>query len=320
MEAGAIMSSELLSEGHRQHILSHLKEFSDDVDSIDKRADQLLGSSLTPEVESEITESIDEDVHKLGYKLDHCRRLLEGAESGAANPPFAFDSATLKTRCEELRGAVAHLNEHLTTTSGFDRAVVLEMHGHMGELDAMLDKFHVSVQQGFSFWLRRMPTAADDRRLRGAPLPRGMLVAVTVDAFVDGFLIGISTSVSLHTGLVLAAANVLEMGFVGAAFAGSVSMCTGATRTQRRLAISLPPLVLVGAGIIGGAIGDVSRSEPAVFAGFVAFGVVALLFLVTHELLIEAHETIKEGNILWINLVFYLVRAALPWAFPAASR
>ena len=208
MEAGAIMSSELLSEQHRHHILvrpprrvvhalacphrsllpspppmahqSHLQEFSDDVDSIDKRADLLLGTSLAPERESEITESIDEDVHKLGYKLDHCRRLLEGAESGAANPPFAFDSATLKTRCQELRGAVAHLNEHLTTTSGFDRAVVLEMHGHMGELDAMLDKFHVSVQQGFSFWLRRMPTAADDRRLRGAPLPRGMLAAVTV--------------------------------------------------------------------------------------------------------------------------------------------
>jgi zinc transporter ZupT len=282
-----------------------LQEFSADVDSIDERADKLLSTSLSPESESELTESIDEDVHKLGYKLDHCRRLLEGAESGAAHPPFGFDSATLKTRCAELRGAVAHLNEHLRVTSGFDRATVLEMHDHMDELEGMLDKFHNSVQQGFSFWLRRMPQASDDERLRGAPLPRGMLAAVTVDSFVDGFLIGISTSVSLRTGLVLAAANILEMGFVGAAFAATVSKCTGASKQHRNLAVATPPLVLVAAGVIGGAIGDISKSNPSVFVGFVAFGVVALLFLVTHELLIEAHDSMKDSNVLFVNLAFY---------------
>ena len=273
------------------------------MDSIDARADALLSSELSPLQDSELTESIDEDVHKLAYKLDHCRRLLEGAESGAANPPFAFDTATLKARCAELRGAVAHLNEHLSNKSGFDRAVVLEMHGHMDELDAMLDKFHVSVQQGFSFWLRRMPQGPG---LQGAPLPRAMLVAVTVDAFVDGFLIGISTSVSAHTGLVLAAANVLEMGFVGAAFAGSGAACTGASPGQRKLAVAVPPLTLLAAGVLGGAVGDISKASPPLFTGFVAFGVVALLYLVTHELLIEAHECIKEGNLVWVNLVFYL--------------
>lgn len=301
-----MLSSELLSEQHRGHILTHLQEFAADVDSIDARADRLLSTQLTPLEESELTESIDEDVHKLAYKLDHCRRLLEGAESGAAHPPFAFDSTTLKSRCAELRGAVAHLNEHLRVTSGFDRSVVLEMHDHMDELDAMLDTFHSSVQQGFSFWLRRMPQASDDQRLRGAPLPKGMLAAVTVDAFVDGFLIGISTSVSVHTGLVLAAANVLEMGFVGAAFAASVALCTGASKQHRHLAVAIPPLVLVAAGVIGGAVGDVSKSSPSVFVGFVAFGVVALLFLVTHELLIEAHESTKGASSLFVNLAFYI--------------
>ena len=50
--------------------------------------------------------------------------------------------------------------------------------------------------------------------------------------------------------------------------------------------------MLAGA-VIGAAIGDASKATPAVFTGFVAFGVVALLFLVTHELLIEAHEALK---------------------------
>jgi len=42
------------------------------------------------------------------------------------------------------------------------------------------------------------------------------------------------------------------------------------------------------------------------FTGFVAFGVVALLFLVTHELLIEAHESTKESEVMWISMIFFL--------------
>lgn len=44
-----------------------------------------------------------------------------------------------------------------------------------------------------------------------------------------------------------------------------------------------------------------SRDSPALFASFLAFGVVALLFLVTHELLIEAHESTKS-ELWWVNI------------------
>lgn len=50
---------------------------------------------------------------------------------------------------------------------------------------------------------------------------------------------------------------------------------------------------------------DVSESNPAVFAAFLAFGVVALLFLVTHELLIEAHESTKS-ELWWVNIWLFL--------------
>lgn len=63
--------------------------------------------------------------------------------------------------------------------------------------------------------------------------------------------------------------------------------------------------MLLGA-LVGAALGSVSKNVPAVFTGFVAFGTVALLFLVTHELLIEAHESTKDDDVIWINMIFFL--------------
>lgn len=170
----------------------------------------------------------------------------------------------------------------------------------MDDLDGVLEAFHRTVQSGFSYW-RRVAVAAP-----GMGLPLGMVVAVYVDAFVDGFLIGLASSLSHHAGLVLAVANVIEMCFVGAAFSATVALCTGASRGRRVTAVSLTSAVLVAAAAIGAALGGWSRANPGVYTGFVAFGVVALLFLVTQELLIEAYEAVKDLGRKWINTVFFI--------------
>lgn len=193
----------------------------------------------------------------------------------------------------------------------------------MDEMETILDTFHRTVQSGFSYWRRlavSLPSA-------GAKLPIGLVVAVYVDAFVDGFLIGVSCALNKHAGLVLAIANVIEardgfdfirlqgshltpahrqMMFVGAAFSSTVSHCSGVGRRARMAVVCATSVVLVASAAVGGALGNVSRENPAVFTGFVSFGVVALLFLVTHELLIEAHEALKELDVTWINTVFYI--------------
>ena len=66
----------------------------------------------------------------------------------------------------------------------------------------------------------------------------------------------------------------------------------------------VPPLCILGSGIVGREIGNSLQENQGVFIGFVAFSIVAILFLVTQELLREAQEFAGE-NIL-INMMFFV--------------
>ena len=94
------------------------------------------------------------------------------------------------------------------------------------------------------------------------------------------------------------------MGFLGAAFAPAVWRCALSPKWRRACAILLPCVLLALASIAGFALGDVSRASPALFAAFLSFGCAALLFLVTHELLIEAAEA--GGDIWWVNICVFV--------------
>ena len=67
--------------------------------------------------------------------------------------------------------------------------------------------------------------------------------------------------------------------------------------------VSVPPIVLLIAGVLGHFVGGLLEDSPLVFVGFIAFAVVALLFLVTQELLAEARETADSKL---INSVFFV--------------
>jgi zinc transporter ZupT len=266
---------------------------------VETRARKLLSPLIEVEEEEQLSEAIDEQIHQLHYKLDHTRRLLEGSESGSKHTPVTADKAHLVERVAEIKTSVLHLQEHFGATA-FDTRTVLEMHNHMDELEGLLTHFHSEVQSGMTYWRRRGGGAQPPK---GSRLPLSLLAAVYVDSFIDGFLIGISCVFSQHAGLVLAAANVLEMGFVGASFANTISRCTGASRQMRSVVIYLAPPILLAGAAIGAALGNVSKETPAIFTGFVAFGTVALLFLVVNELLIEAREATKDIDVTWINAV-----------------
>ena len=51
--------------------------------------------------------------------------------------------------------------------------------------------------------------------LLGDKIPISLVVPVTLDCFTDGFLIGVSVSISPSAGIVLGIANCLEMSFLG---------------------------------------------------------------------------------------------------------
>mmetsp|Transcript_16139 Transcript_16139/g.42645 ORF Transcript_16139/g.42645 Transcript_16139/m.42645 type:complete len:93 (+) Transcript_16139:1-279(+) len=65
-----------------------------------------------------------------------------------------------------------------------------------------------------------------------------------------------------------------------------------------------PSLVLALAGILGDIIGTAMKSNPELFVGFISFAIVALIFLVTQELLVEARET--AGDSISVNICLFV--------------
>lgn len=138
------------------------------------------------------------------------------------------------------------------------------------------------------------------------PYPFVLVSAVITDSIVDGFLIGI-TSVSGHTaGLVMSIALSVEMGFLGLTFATTM-------RKQPRvigvLSVLAPPVFLAVGGCVGALLAGFMATTPALHVALISFGMAALLYLVTEELLLEAHEALGtdgQSHIWWVDLCFFV--------------
>lgn len=181
------------------------------------------------------------------------------------------------------------------------------------------------------------------------PFPVSLLVAVVVDAFVDGFLIGISSASGSKAGVIMTVrspspcrtnrwyigcslflacslgngllfgcvmysaccssprgtvqiALTIEMGFLGMTFASTLSK----QPLRRSLpSIVAPPLMLIVGSATGAGSAAAVSHLPAVHVGLVSFGVAALLYLVTEELLLEAHENCHAHK-WWIDMWFFV--------------
>jgi zinc transporter, ZIP family len=131
----------------------------------------------------------------------------------------------------------------------------------------------------------------------------GLVTAVGVDITLDGLLIGIGFVAGAKQGLLLTIALTLELLSLGLATVTASSQ-TGASRRKSMVTVTgLALLVLLGAVI--GVIGLSHATEPILDA-VLAFGVAALLYLVTEELLVEAHEVPETPLITSIFFVGFL--------------
>lgn len=122
---------------------------------------------------------------------------------------------------------------------------------------------------------------------RKAESPLGLVATVGVDLFIDGLLIGIGFVAAAQTGVLLTIALTMEVLFLGLATAASMAKAgwrkAALIRTVSGLALLLPLGGVLGVGLLGGLKG--AGLEVAL-----SFGAAALLYLVTEELLVEAHE------------------------------
>lgn len=131
-------------------------------------------------------------------------------------------------------------------------------------------------------WTLRMEHAAS---LAGTAtgLSTGLLAATFIDVATDGFIIGAGFAAGGETGTILALGLSVELLFLG------LALTSGATAGWRIVAISgalgatVLSFALLGNWLLAGA-------SHAVIGGVLAFSAAALLYLVTEELLMEAHE------------------------------
>ncbi len=121
------------------------------------------------------------------------------------------------------------------------------------------------------------------------PLPRtqilstGLLLATFIDVATDGFIIGAGFAAGGETGTILALGLSVELLFLG------LALTSGATAGWRIVAISgALGLTVLCFAVLGNLL--LAGASHAVIGGTLAFSAAALLYLVTEELLMEAHE------------------------------
>ena len=126
-----------------------------------------------------------------------------------------------------------------------------------------------------------------------------LVVTAGVDTLVDGFVIGLGFVVGGGTGALLAVALAIELFFLGLSASASVGQSGKAPRLMLAVAVGLGLLVMIGSllGVVllGGA-------PESVVTAVLAFGSVALLYLVTAELLVNVRNVPETP---WHTLVLF---------------
>lgn len=145
----------------------------------------------------------------------------------------------------------------------------------------------------------KLLTHAGERGGGGGPGAVSLSVTVGVDTLVDGFVIGLGFVVGGGAGPLLALALGVELFFLALSAAASVGESGRSGGWMLGVGVGLGALVMVGAvlgvTLLGGA-------PEAMVIGMLAFGAIALLYLVTEELLVTVRNVSETP---WHTLVLF---------------
>ncbi|MGI8599879.1 MAG: ZIP family metal transporter [Chitinophagaceae bacterium] len=130
-------------------------------------------------------------------------------------------------------------------------------------------------------------------------IPWGLLTGIGVDILIDGLLLGIGFAAGSTEGILLAVALAVELLSLGMATATELGNSKISKKKSIGLIIGLAALFFISA-VIGATI--LNNASHNVLDLVLSFGLAALLFLVTEELLKEAHE---EKETVWHTSAFF---------------
>lgn len=215
-------------------------------------------------------------------------QLLGYALIPAATMTLAGIWATLRVPGENTRSALMHF------AAGVVFAVVAVeflpdlVHEHSVLATAVGFTLGTAAMLGVRLWSE---TRAKKNLEKSETSSGSLIVATAVDIVVDGLMLGIGFAAGAKQGILLTVALAFELISLGLAVA--LELKQGRISRGRILSsiIALSGLFIFGA-VAGSA--ALSLISGALLAGVIAFGAAALLFLVTEELLTEAHEVAEN--------------------------
>lgn len=195
---------------------------------------------------------------------------LAGAALAAFKPPGQKTTSAVQHFAAGLAFAAVSLELLPKERSQATLPVVL---GFAAGLAAMLAIRHVA--------------GAMEKRAEGRKYPAGLVAVTAIDLVIDGLVLGVAFASGEQTGLLLSIALAFEVLFLSLSVAGALA---GAGLARSRvLATPVGLALLFSASAAAGRVLFGSLA-PFPFAVLLGVGIVALLYLVTEELLVEAHE------------------------------
>ena len=156
--------------------------------------------------------------------------------------------------------------------------------GHLGPVVVGFSA-GVVLMLGLAAWERRANKRAADS------FPGAAIVAIGIDLAIDGFLIGMGFLAGEKQGLLLTFALTLEVLFLGLSVAAILSGVGLGRAKIMGITTGLIFLTPLGAMV---SVAASSFFQGSVLVAGLSFGCAALLYLVTEELLVEAHEAAPD--------------------------
>lgn len=144
------------------------------------------------------------------------------------------------------------------------------------------------------------------------PGPLAMILLIALDIFIDGVVLGVSFAGGMRQGAILLVALSVEILFLGLAAGEGLFMLLRSHWKVVATAL-LGSLLLPLGALIGGPIHSL---PPFWLAMAYAFALISLLYLVTEELLVEAHHKPDSPLITSMFFVGFLGLLALEQGIP----